>query len=108
MDGTPIENIKEFNFMGLTINENLKWNNHLDNITIKCSRINGQLNKLKNMLPIHLHILLYNTLLLPHINYCVLLAWENTSDRIEKMQKRTVRLITVSKYNARTSPLKMS
>ena len=36
MDGTPIENIKEFNFLGLTINENLKWNNHIDNIAIKC------------------------------------------------------------------------
>ena len=102
MDGKPIENIKEFNFLGLTINENLKWNNHIDNIAIKCSRINGLLNKLKNMLPIHINILLYNTLLLPHINYCIL-AWGNTSDRIEKRQKRAVRLITVSKYNAHTS-----
>ena len=59
MDGTPIENIKEFNFLGLTTNENLKWNNHIDNIAIKCSITNGLLNKLKNMLPIHLNILLY-------------------------------------------------
>ena len=90
-------------FLVLTINENLKWNNHIDNIAIKCSRINGLLNKLKNMLPIHINILLYNTLL-PHINYCIL-AWGNTSDRIEKMQKRAVRLIIVSKYNAHTLPL---
>ena len=50
------------------------------------------------------HRLLYNTLLLPHINYCIL-SWGYKCDRITKIQKRAIRLINLSKYNAHTEPI---
>ena len=48
--------------------------------------------------------MLYNALLLPHINYC-LLTWGYQCKRINILQKRAVRLITLSKYNSHTAPL---
>ncbi len=42
---------------------------------------------------------LYNSLVLSHINYC-LLVWGYEFDRIKQLQKITIRIITVSKYNA--------
>ena len=48
--------------------------------------------------------ILYNSLILPHLQYCIL-SWGFKSDRIFKLQKRAVRIITYSKYNAHTEPL---
>ena len=48
--------------------------------------------------------MLYNALLLPHINYC-LVTWGYQCKRINILQKRAVRLITLSKYNSHTAPL---
>ena len=45
--------------------------------------------------------ILYNSLILPNLQYCILL-WGFKSDRLLKLQKRAVRIITRSKYNAHT------
>ena len=48
--------------------------------------------------------MLYNALLLPHINYC-LVTWGYQCKRINILQKRAVRLIILSRYNSHTAPL---
>ena len=48
--------------------------------------------------------ILYNSLILPHVQYCRL-SWGFKSDIIFKLQKRAVRIITCSKYNAHREPL---
>ena len=48
--------------------------------------------------------ILYNSLILPHINYGIL-TWGNKMKRIHKLQKWAIRTITNSKYNAHTTPL---
>ena len=99
-----IDKVDNFNFPGLTLDTHLKWKNHTDLVSIKCSRITGMLNKLKYIIPQRIKILLYNTLLVPHLNYCLMICGFN-QERISKLQKRAIRIITLSKYNAHTSPL---
>jgi hypothetical protein len=41
---------------------------------------------------------------LSHFNYGIL-AWGHESDKLHKFQKRSVRIISLSKYNAHTDPL---
>ena len=48
--------------------------------------------------------MLYNTLILSHLNYG-LTAWGYRCDRIKKLQKKAIRIICLSKYNAHTDPL---
>ena len=48
--------------------------------------------------------MLYNTLILSHLNYG-LTAWGYRCDRIRTLQKKAVRIICLSKYNAHTDPL---
>ena len=48
--------------------------------------------------------ILYNSLILPHLQYCIL-SWGFKSDRLFKLQKIAVQIITWSKYNAHTEPL---
>ena len=100
----PIERVAEFNFLGLTIDENLDWNQHLQNISNKVSRTLGVICRLKNHPPVHILRLLYNSLVLPYLQNGILTSGFKIG-RIEKLQKRAVRIITCSKYNAHTEPL---
>ena len=104
IDGKDVERVFEFDFLGLTINENLNWKSHINKIANKISKNLGILNKLKHYLPIETKRLIYNSLILSHLNFGIL-AWGFDCARIEKLQKKAVRIITVSKYNAHTEPI---
>ena len=99
---TSIDQVYHFNFLGIVINSNLKWENHVNNISYKCIRVIGILNKLKKVLPTRIKLLLYNTLILPHLTYGIN-SWGFNCSRIKKLQKKAVRVIYNSKYNAHTS-----
>ena len=47
LKGQQIEQVKEFNFLGLTIEENMTLNGHIKKIANKISRSLGIMNKLK-------------------------------------------------------------
>ena len=96
--------VTDFNFLGLTIRDNLEWKNNVPTIANKCSRTIGILNKLKHILPANISLILYNSLLLPQLNYCIL-AWGHNCKRLIKPQKKALRAISISKYNAHTDPL---
>ena len=67
-----IELIQNFNFLGLHINNNLTWDSHQNHISLKISKITGTMNRLKYIYPQHILHMLYNTLILPHLNYCLI------------------------------------
>ncbi len=48
--------------------------------------------------------MLYNSMIASHINYCIL-AWGYEFKWITKLQKKAMRIISVSKYKAHTSPI---
>ena len=74
INNTNIEKVEQFKFLGLTLDSHLNGKKHSDNISNKCSQIIGILNRLKHIIPQSIKIMLYNALLLPHINYC-LVTW---------------------------------
>ena len=59
---------------------------------------------MKNFLPLHVLRILYNSLIFPHLQYGIL-TWGFCLGRLQKLQKRSQRIITRSKYNAHTDPL---
>ena len=46
----------------------------------------------------------YNSLILPHLNYGIM-TWGYKCDRINKLQKKAIRIVSLSKYNAHTEPI---
>ena len=104
IDGIEIQRVENFNFLGIILNENINWSTHVSHVSNKISRTIGILNKLKNILPENIKLVLYNSLILPHINYGIL-SWGFKHERILKLQKKATRIITLSKYNAHTEPL---
>ena len=62
------------------------------------------MNKLKNFLPCNILQTIYCSLILPRFNYC-LLAWGHKARRLTKLQKKAIRIINHSNYNAHTDPI---
>ena len=69
-----VERVCDFNYLGIHINENMKWNTYINNISNKISKYIGVLNKLKHFLPTFTLKTLYDSLIVPHLNYGIL-AW---------------------------------
>ena len=74
INNNEISRVDTLNFLGLQINDNLKWNIHIDHISQKMSRMIGLLNQMKMIFPQEILLSIYNTLILPHLNYCIL-SW---------------------------------
>ena len=104
INDTPIEQVNEFNFLGLMFDECMTWKSHTQKICSKIAVVNGTLNRLKRFISCDILKTIYNALIQPHLNYGILL-WGKNTKRINKLQKWSVRAITCSKYNAHTDPL---
>ena len=102
--GIKIDKVSNFNFLGLTINENLSWKPHVDIIANKLSKYIGILNRLKRYLPNHILRTLYFSLIQSQLNFS-LLAWGFNCGRLKVLQKKVIRIISNSKYNAHTEPI---
>ncbi len=64
----------------------------------------GILNKLKHFIPIKTKILIYNSLVLSHLNFGIL-AWGFQCASLTKLQKKIIRILSRSKYNEHTEPI---
>ena len=104
INGQTIDRVSEFNFLGLIIDEHLTWDAHIQKTSNKISRALGIMARLKRFLPLNVLRLIYNSLILPHLQYGILI-WGVKNGRLGKLQKRAMRLMFNSKYNAHTDPL---
>ena len=104
IDRMHIEQVTEFNFLGLIIDSNLNWKAHLSAIGNKISRVIGLLRKLKYIFPKQVLHSIYNSLIMPHLNYS-LLAWGIKSHKIEQLQKKAIRVLYSKSPIAHTEPL---
>ena len=84
-----IERVSTFNFLGLTIDENVNWHAHTLKIANRISWTLGIMNRIKNFVPAHVLRIIYNSLILPHLQYSIL-AWGFYADRLFKLQKRAM------------------
>ena len=107
INGNAIERVTQFNFLGFIWHESLSWDKHINHISLEVSKAIGILYRLKSIYPHRVLLTLYNTLILPHYNYCIL-SWGSTvreNHRLHLLQKKAVRIIIKSNYIAHTEPL---
>ena len=104
LNGDKIERVDNFNFLGVVIDKHISWKYHTEMLSNKISKYCGVLSRLKNYLPLFILRTMYFSMVHLHLNYG-LFAWGFDSNRIIKLQKRCVRMITRSTYNAHTQPL---
>ena len=88
-------------YLGVALDENLKWDTHINNISSILSRNIGVIGRLRPCLSPRELILLYNTLVLPYISYCAAVwgnAYKIRTRKIIKLQKRVMRIIDNKPY----------
>ena len=84
--------------------DRLKWNSHIDLISKKVAKTLGIMKKLKKTVPSYALMNIYNALILSYLNYGIII-WGGKHNKLFKLPKKAIRIITKSRYNAHTSPL---
>ena len=103
-----IKRAKTVKYLGVLIDDDLKFKSHISKIGGICSRILGILYRSKYFLNTELLLMLYNALIVPHLSYCVTVWGSNYETNIkplEIIQKRAIRLISNVDPKAHSSPL---
>lgn len=103
-----IECVNTTKFLGVIIDNKLKWTDHIVHIKNKISKSIGILYKTRKYLDKHTLRNLYYTFVYPYLIYCVE-VWGNASgihlDPIIKLQKQCVRTISFAAYREHTEPI---
>jgi len=99
-----VEFVKNFNFLGIIIDENLSWRDHICFISKKLAKTIGVMNRLKHFLPIYALKNIYNALILSHLNYGIG-AWGKYCHKLFGMQKKAIRIVMKKGYFSHTDVL---
>ena len=109
VNNSNIERVTKFNFLGVILHSHMTWNKHINHISMKIARSIGILYRLRNLYPESVLLTIYNTLILHHFHYCLLL-WgsvvkENHS--LHLVQKKALIIITSSHYLVHTELVRL-
>ena len=98
-----IEHKLNCKFLGIFIDNQLRWNNHLSHISAKLSRsvYNIILKTVKHILPLTLLRSLYYTMVQPYLTYGIIVCHVKQY----LFYKKVIRCINKLHYNAHTEPL---
>ncbi len=108
IDNEPLKRVSVAKYIGMYIDENLKWNVHIDNIVAKISAKIGVLRSLSKIIPTATLKLFYNASVLPHYEYADVVydsASETSNPRFQKLQTRAAKLISGSGRPANRNPI---
>ena len=95
-------------YLGVVLDEKVKFHKHTEYIGKKISRSIGVISRIKNLVPQNVLYNLYYTLIFPYFNYCNL-VWCGTYwvhlNSIWLLQKRAIRLINLKPPRSHTNHL---
>ena len=108
MNDQRIEQVNNTKFLGLIIDKDLSWKYHINQVTLKISKMSGILVRARNYLSLRTLDTIYNALIYPYLTYCNTLCASTYSSRLKniyKVQKKIVRYMTFSKYRQESRTL---
>ena len=103
-----IERKSSIKFLGVIMDEHLSWKEHISTVTAKISKSIGIISKSRFYISNKSLFMLYYALVYPYLYYGNII-WGSTYRtnlyRLKILQKRIVRIITKSNFDAHTLPL---
>ena len=108
INGTPLCRSKSTKYLGVIIDEDLKWSSHINQVESTISRNIGLIRRSQHMLDSRCLLLLYNALVLPYLNYCLQIwgsSYVSKFSRLITLQKKIIRIIDHAYYLEHTSPI---
>ena len=104
INGINIDQVDKFNFLGLTISQDLSWKSHVCVISSKLSKTLGVMCRIKSFVPSYILTQIYFTMFHSHLNFQIL-AWGHEGSDLFLLQKRALRIINNEHFLAHTDPL---
>ena len=108
INGTKLNRINFTKSLGVLIDENLTWSNHIPAISKKIASGIGSIKRISHCVPPATLQNIYHGLVLSHFDYCSV-VWGNCaktlSDKLQKLQNRAVRVLTHSSYDTDANQL---
>ena len=96
LNGAEIDQVSEHRLLGITIDNKLRWDSHINNVCKTVSRRVFLLSKLRYFVDIDTRKLFFNAHIKPHIDYASV-VWDGCSDVLRKtlnsLHRRAVKLI---------------
>lgn len=96
-----IERTREIKYLGCIIDEKLTFNGNCDYACKKLAKKVNFFSRISNRLDKETRILVYNTIIAPHISYCstiLFLSNKTQIERIQKLQNRCMKIILRKKW----------
>ena len=97
--GQPIETVSSFRLLGITVTNNLLWNQHILEASKKAKKILGFVYRVFGSSGQHCLARLYKSIVLPHLDYCSSLwdpQYKVHIKRLESVQTFAARIATKS------------
>ena len=95
-------------YIGVHIDEELKFKNHVTSIVAKISRGIGILYKIKNFLPTSTLLIVHYSLVHTHLSYGII-KWESTYkshlEKLSSLQNKAIRAVGGAEWNESSFPL---
>ena len=108
INGTQLNRVDFTKSLGVLIDENLTWSNHINAISKKISSGIGSMKRISHCVPPATLHNIYHGLVQSHFDYCSV-VWGNCaktlSDKLQRLQNRAVRVLTHSSYDADANQL---
>ena len=108
LNGMKIYESPKIKYLGVILDAQLHWNHHINELTKKLNRAIGMIFKIRYDCTQKVLLSLYFSLFHSHLSYG-LLVWGKSNDRyltkISVLQKKILRAITFSDYNAHSTPI---
>ena len=102
VNNAPVKQVKSAKTLGMTLDENLTWRDHVEVISKKISSGIGALKRIRELIDQETAIKAYQGFIEPYFSYCAP-VWDGLghtlSDRLQKLQNRAARVITRSSYD---------
>ena len=93
--GQPICSVEHATSLGLIIDDQLSWSNHIKELCRKIYSAIGALRRIRSLIPQSTEEQIYNALIQPYFDYCAP-VWHGLtsylSEKLQKLQNRAARL----------------
>ena len=108
IDNQNIVKVKETNFLGVILDENLNWKSEILHVANKVGKSIGIISRCSFFLPKSSLRMLYYSLIYPYFYYCNI-VWASTFEtnvrRLVILQKHIINIINKSHFNAHTDSI---
>ena len=96
IEGTEIQRTSEARFLGVLVDDKLKWSQHVKTLKSKMSRYVGIMYRVKSLIPIQARLQLFHSFVQSHINFCSLVWGFSAKSNIDSLfvcQKKGLRAV---------------